>query len=48
MPSGLLNMQSVNWDRIGIGISSLCMVHCLLMPLVLAFSPSDCSLLAGQ
>ncbi|GIV57182.1 MAG: MerC domain-containing protein [Bacteroidetes bacterium] len=27
------------WDRLGIGISGLCMIHCLLLPVVLALAP---------
>lgn len=31
--------RSTLWDRIGIGVSGLCAVHCLLMPLALAALP---------
>lgn len=27
------------WDRIGIGVSGLCLVHCLFVPIVLALLP---------
>lgn len=27
------------WDRIGISLSGLCMVHCMVMPVVLATAP---------
>lgn len=27
------------WDRIGISLSGLCMVHCMVMPVVLAALP---------
>jgi hypothetical protein len=27
------------WDRVGIGISGVCMVHCLLLPVLLATLP---------
>ena len=27
------------WDRIGISLSGLCMVHCMVMPVVLAVAP---------
>ena len=29
----------VIWDRIGISVSGICMVHCMLMPVVLAAVP---------
>ena len=29
-----------NWDKIGIGLSSLCMVHCFLTPIVIALMPA--------
>ncbi|MDG6077708.1 MerC domain-containing protein [Erythrobacter litoralis] len=33
--------RASSWlDGIGIGISSLCVVHCLLLPLVIALSPA--------
>ena len=27
------------WDRIGIGVSGLCLIHCLALPLLLTFAP---------
>lgn len=33
-----LNSKTV-WDRLGIGLSGLCAVHCLLIPLVAALLP---------
>lgn len=33
-----LNSKTV-WDRLGIGLSGLCAVHCLLFPLVVALLP---------
>ncbi len=33
-----LNSKTV-WDRLGIGLSGLCAVHCLLFPIVMALLP---------
>jgi len=29
----------MDWDRLGIGLSALCAVHCLLTPVVLSLLP---------
>ena len=34
--SSLADEGARSWDRLGIGLSGLCAVHCLLMPLALA------------
>ena len=39
---------ALNWDAIGIGASTLCMVHCLLTPLLLAFAPACAHFLPGS
>jgi uncharacterized membrane protein YfcA len=30
----------VNWDAIGMGASTLCAIHCLILPIALAFAPT--------
>jgi len=32
-------MQGKTWDKIGIGISAVCVLHCLFIPLLLALLP---------
>jgi MerC mercury resistance protein len=34
------SLPRVNWDAIGVGASTLCAIHCLLLPIVLAFAPT--------
>lgn len=34
-----MKTKSLNWDRIGIALSGICMVHCLALPIVVAFLP---------
>ena len=34
-----LRVSAGRWDGVGIGLSGLCAVHCVLMPLVLALLP---------
>ena len=38
----------VTWDAIGIGASTLCAIHCLLLPFVLAFAPAVAHFLPGD
>ncbi|GIV57095.1 MerC domain-containing protein [Rhodocaloribacter litoris] len=38
-PLATLPARPPFWDRLGIGISGLCMIHCLLLPVVLALAP---------
>ena len=38
----------VTWDAIGIGASTLCAIHCLLLPFVLAFAPVVAHFLPGE
>ncbi|MDQ7041246.1 MAG: MerC domain-containing protein [Rhodothermus sp.] len=33
------------WDRIGIGLSSICLIHCLLLPLTLVVLPLGATLI---
>ncbi|MEZ4695351.1 MAG: MerC domain-containing protein [Rhodothermales bacterium] len=32
-------MKQEGWDRLGIGVSGVCMVHCLLLPVVISALP---------
>ena len=32
-------MKKGFWDRVGIGLSSICAIHCLLVPVVIALIP---------
>ena len=41
-------LQRVTWDAIGIGASTLCAIHCALLPFVLAFSPTLAHFLPGD
>jgi uncharacterized membrane protein YfcA len=34
------SLPRVNWDAIGAGASTLCAIHCLLLPIVLSFAPT--------
>jgi MerC mercury resistance protein len=34
------SLPRVNWDAIGVGASTLCAIHCLLLPIVLSFAPT--------
>jgi uncharacterized membrane protein YfcA len=42
------SLQRVKWDAIGIGASTLCAIHCLALPFVLAFAPAVAHLLPGD
>lgn len=43
--SGILQItQRWNWDKVGIGLSSLCMVHCLATPFLFLALPAAGSL----
>ncbi len=38
-----MNMNSITtsiWDRLGVGLSTLCMIHCLALPIFLSVLPS--------
>ena len=37
----------LNWDAIGVGASTLCMIHCVLTPILLAFAPAMAHFLPG-
>jgi hypothetical protein len=41
------SLSKVNWDNIGIAASTLCAIHCLLLPIVLAFAPTLAHFLPG-
>jgi uncharacterized membrane protein YfcA len=45
VPSGL---RRVNWDNVGIAAATLCAIHCLLLPVMLAFAPTLAHLLPGS
>lgn len=45
VPNGLLKL---NWDTIGIAMSTLCVIHCMLLPVVLAFAPTLAHFLPGS
>jgi uncharacterized membrane protein YfcA len=40
MHSVSTSLPKINWDVLGIGASTLCAIHCLLLPFVLALSPT--------
>lgn len=40
MPPVSIRLQRVNWDAGGVGTSTLGVIHCLLLPVVLAFAPT--------
>jgi hypothetical protein len=42
------SLSKVNWDNIGIAASTLCAIHCLLLPIVLAFAPTLAHFLPGD
>jgi uncharacterized membrane protein YfcA len=48
MSSASNGLQRVTWDAIGIGASTLCAIHCLLLPFVLAFAPTVAHFLPGD
>jgi hypothetical protein len=48
MPSVPNSFPRVTWDAIGIGASTLCAVHCLLLPFMLAFAPALAHFLPGD
>jgi len=48
MPPVSIRLQRVNWDAVGVGASTLCVIHCLLLPVVLAFAPTLAHFLPGN
>jgi peptidoglycan/LPS O-acetylase OafA/YrhL len=48
MPSVSIRLQRVNWDAVGVGASTLCVIHCLLLPVVLAFALTLAHFLPGS
>jgi hypothetical protein len=39
--------STLGWDTIGVGASSLCVIHCIATPILLAFSPALADFLPG-
>ena len=39
--------ELMTWDRVGFAVSALCMVHCVAMPVLLAFAPTVQTLFAN-
>ena len=48
MPSVSNSLPKANWDAIGIGASTLCAIHCLALPFVLAFAPALAHFVPGN
>ena len=48
MSSAPDSFPKVNWDVVGISASTLCVVHCVLLPMALAFSPTLAHILPGN
>ena len=48
MPSSTNIFGRTNWDSLGAAASLLCLVHCVLTPMVLALSPALATLLPGS
>ena len=48
MPPVSIRLQRVNWDVVGVGASTLCVIHCLLLPVVLAFAPTLAHFVPGN
>jgi uncharacterized membrane protein YfcA len=48
MSSAANSFPKVSWDVVGIGASTLCVVHCVLLPIALAFSPTLAHILPGN
>jgi hypothetical protein len=42
------SLRRVNWDNVGIAASTLCAIHCLLFPVMLAFAPTLAHFLPGS
>jgi len=42
------SLRRVNWDNVGIAASILCAIHCLLLPVTLAFAPTLAHFLPGS
>jgi len=40
MSSAQSSLSKINWDAIGMSASTLCVIHCVLLPFVLAFAPA--------
>jgi len=42
------SLSRINWDIVGIGTSTLCLIHCVLLPIILAFSPTLVHIIPGD
>jgi hypothetical protein len=42
------SLSKLKWDNIGIAASTLCVVHCVLLPIALAFAPTVAHFLPGS
>jgi uncharacterized membrane protein YfcA len=42
------SLSRINWDIVGIGTSTLCFIHCVLLPIILAFSPTLVHIIPGD
>jgi MerC mercury resistance protein len=42
------SFSRVNWDAVGVITSSVCVIHCVLFPIVLAFAPTLAHFLPGS
>ena len=40
MHSVSTSLPKISWDALGIGASTLCAIHCLILPIALAFAPT--------
>ena len=48
MPSSTNIFGRTNWDTLGTAASLLCLIHCVLMPIIVALSPTLTMLLPGS
>ena len=48
MSSAPNSLSRINWDIVGIGTSTLCLIHCVLLPIILAFSPTLVHIIPGD
>jgi uncharacterized membrane protein YfcA len=42
------SLQKISWDAIGMSASSLCVIHCMLFPILLAFAPTLAHFIPGD
>jgi len=48
MFSAQSSLSKINWDAIGMSASTLCVIHCVLLPFVLAFAPTLAHFVPGN